>query len=55
MKLVSALSDLNIFYIFVLLGSCLFLLSVFDIYRDKKKNLWHLNGPFPLPFFGEIN
>ena len=54
MKLFSALLDFNIFYVSLLFATGLFLLSVLDIYYDKKKNLWHLSGPFPLPFVGEI-
>ena len=55
MKIIPASVDLNIFYVFLLFGSCLFLLSVFDIYYDKKKNLWNLRGPFPFPFVGQTN
>ena len=52
MKVFSFLLDLNLFYVSVLFASCIFLFSVFDIYYDRKKNLWHLNGPFPLPLVG---
>lgn len=55
MTILSTLLDFNLLYFTVLILSCLFLFSVVDIYYDKKKNLWHLNGPFPLPLFGMIS
>ena len=54
MKVLSAFLDSNIFYFSILFLSCLFLFSVLDIYVNKKKNLWHLKGPFPLPLVGKV-
>ena len=53
MKIFSFLLDLDLFYVSVLFASCIFLFSVFDIYYDRKKNLWHFSGPFPLPLVGK--
>ena len=54
MKLLSSiLLDYSLFYVIILLCSCVFVFAVFEIYFDRKKNLWNLSGPFPLPLIGK--
>ena len=48
----SVLLDYSLFYGIILFCSFVFLFAVFEIYFDRKKNLWNLSGPFPLPLFG---
>merc|ERR1711892_675591 len=51
-KLFSSLLEGNFVTIFLIfLGSLLFL-GLFDLLWDRKKNLFHLPGPIPLPFAG---
>ena len=53
MKLISStLLDYSLFYGVILFGSCVFLFAVLEIYFDRKKNLWNIPGPVPLPLFG---
>ena len=54
MKIFSTSLDISLVYGLILFLSCLFVFSVFEIYFDKKKNLWHMKGPFPLPLFGKL-
>ena len=49
----SNILDNSLFYGIILLISCVFLFTVFEIYFDRKKNLWNLSGPFPLPLIGK--
>ena len=51
----SILLDYSLFYGLILFCSFVFLFAVFEIYFDRKKNLWNLPGPFPLPLFGSIS
>ena len=53
MKLISStLLDYSLFYGVILFGSCVLLFAVLEIYFDRKKNLWNIPGPVPLPLFG---
>ena len=53
MKLVSStLLDYSLLYGVILFGSCVFLFAVLEIYFDRRKNLWNIPGPIPLPLFG---
>jgi len=52
MKFFSTSLDISLVYGLVLFLSCLFVFSVFEIYFDKRRNLWNIPGPFPLPLFG---
>ena len=45
--------DYSFFYVIILLCSCVFVFAVFEIYFDRKKNLWNFSGPFPLPLIGK--
>ena len=54
MKFFSTSLDISLVYGLVLFLSCLFVFSVFEIYFDKRRNLWNIPGPFPLPLFGKI-
>ena len=54
MNIFSSTLDYFLVYGLVFLISGLFLFSLFEIYYDRKKNLWHIPGPFPLPLVGKI-
>ena len=49
----SNILDNSLFYGIIFLISCVFLFTVFEIYFDRKKNLWNLSGPFPFPLIGK--
>ena len=52
MKIFNDTIDINLVNGVILILSCVFLFSIFEMYFDKKKNVWHINGPFPLPLLG---
>ena len=54
MKVFSTTLDISLVYGLILFLSCLVLFSIFEIYYDRRKNVWNINGPFPLPLFGTI-
>ena len=51
-KLQSGLPEFNPFSVLFLILLTISFLGVFDIYWDRKKNLFHLPGPLPLPLLG---
>ena len=55
MKVFSTTLDISLVYGLILFLSCLVLFSIFEIYYDRRKNVWNINGPFPLPLFGNKN
>ena len=53
MKFISStLLDYSLLYGVIFFGSCIFLFALLEIYFDRKKNLWNIPGPIPLPLFG---
>ena len=54
MNLFSTTLEYSLVYGVILFVSCLFVFSLFEIYYDRKKNLWHIPGPFPLPLVGKL-
>ena len=53
MKFISStVLDYSLVYGVILFGSCVFLFALLEIYFDRKKNLWNIPGPIPLPLFG---
>ena len=51
-KLHSGLPEFNPVSVLFLILLTIPFLGVFDIYWNRKKNLFHLPGPWPLPLFG---
>ena len=49
----STLLDSSLFYYGVILfASCVFLFALLEIYVDRRKHLWNIPGPLPLPLLG---